>query len=279
MISNPIINQIIDYILAHIEDDISLDEITKVSGYSKYYLLHMFKSQTGEGIYEFIKRLKLEQSAFRLKVEKDKSITEIGEEYGYSASNYSSAFKQHHNTTPVKFRKDIMNKTFSHPFFHMEAELIESFEECSKKISIAHLPDYFVIFERRKGNYHDLGMDWSSFIEKTKKYFSEDSVYIERTFDDPSITNPDECLYDICLSVDKNLNLPNENTCVIPGGKFAIYHFEGSPKQIYGAYQSMFTIWLPKSGCQIDERYSYDIYRKVDCDQNFMIIDICIPVK
>ena len=36
-----------------------------------------------------IKRVRLERSAWRLKVEKERSITEIGETYGYSSSNFA----------------------------------------------------------------------------------------------------------------------------------------------------------------------------------------------
>lgn len=45
-------------------------------------------------MYALIKRLKMEQSAIVLKVEKEKTIIDIGLDYGYSASNYSSAFKK-----------------------------------------------------------------------------------------------------------------------------------------------------------------------------------------
>lgn len=65
----------------------------------------MFKEDTGEALYHFIKRVRLERSAWRLKVEKEKSITEIGEEYGYSSSNFATAFKKHLDLSPAAFRK------------------------------------------------------------------------------------------------------------------------------------------------------------------------------
>lgn len=281
MISNVIINKAIDFILTHIEEEISLDDVANYCGYSKYHFIRLFKAETGESVYEFIKRLKLEQSAFRLKVERMRSITEIGEEYGYSASNYSSAFKNYHNITPVQFRKEIYDKTVSHPFFHMDKNEIDSFEECNKKITIEKLSDICVLYERYKGNYHSLSDVWDSFTKKYQKYFTPNSYYVERTFDDPSITNPDDCLYDVCLRIPPELEeaCKNENTCIIKGGKFAVYHFSGTGKQIYAAYQNMFTVWLPKSGCKIDERYSYDIYRSINCETGYMVIDICIPIK
>ena len=134
-----------------------------------------------------------------------------------------------------------------------------------------------MIYERRIGNYHNLDEEWCTFQEKYRKYITDSTKLLERTFDDPSITDVDGCLYDICMSVDRSC--PLENTYVIQGGKFAVYHFKGYPWQIYAAYQSMFNVWFSQCGYEIDERYGFDIYRSIDCKTMYMEIDICIPIK
>ncbi|MHC1722338.1 MAG: helix-turn-helix transcriptional regulator [Aminipila sp.] len=83
------------------DEEISIEDVANHCHFSKYYFSRVFKSETGESIYAFIKRLKMEQSAINLKIEKQKSITEIGFDYGYSPSNYSCAFKKHHNGVNV----------------------------------------------------------------------------------------------------------------------------------------------------------------------------------
>lgn len=277
MISNEYINRAIDYILNHINENISVDEIAKHCNFSKFYFSRLFKMTTGESVHEFIKRVKMEQSAFRLKVEKSRSITDISCDYGYSSSNYSSAFKQHHNISPIEFRRSIPQKSLVHPIFNYTCTELETFEECNKKISVEVLPDYCVIFERHKGNYVDLSVNWGEFQDKYRQYITDKTLFIERTFDDPSITDTDECLYDICMTIDKNCAL--ESTYILKGGKFSIYHFKGSMEDIYFAYQSIFNIWISQSGNFIDDRYGFEIYRKVDCSVKYMEIDICIPIK
>lgn len=121
MITNEVVNQAIDYILRHIEEEISLETVAKACHLSKYYFCRTFKAETGEGVYEFIRRVRLEQSAFRLKTERQRSITAISADYGYSSSNYSSAFKGHYHVTPVVFRKNSRKKTMEHPFFTRKA--------------------------------------------------------------------------------------------------------------------------------------------------------------
>ncbi len=277
MITNDYINRAIDYILNHINENISVDAIASHCNFSRYYFSRMFKMETGESIYEFIKRVKMEQSAFRLKVEKSRSITDISGDYGYSSSNYSSAFKQHHNLSPIEFRRSITQKSLINPVFGDALISLESFEDCNKKISIEMLEDCPVIYERHKGNYGDLSLHWGAFQEKYSEYFTELTLLLERTYDDPSITDIDECLYDLCLTVPEGCSL--ENTYVLRGGKFAIYHFKGLAKQIYTSYQSIFNVWLPQGNYVIDDRYGFEIYRKIDCDSMYMEIDLCIPIK
>lgn len=296
MIENQIINQAIDYIFSHIDEELSVDWIADYCGYSKFYLSRLFKAETGESIYSFIKRTKVEQSAWRLKVEKERSITEIGSEYGYSASNYATMFREHFEKSPVQFRRDIVNKSLFHPFFYGKENRLESFEECCKKICVENLPDYFVLYERRKGNYNKLKDDWCEFMERYKDFITPETILIERTINDPSITKPDECLYEVCMTVDKNdprLEVQKTaatgitsragtstapNTMILEGGKFAVYHYKGYPQVIYPAFQSFFCSWLEKSGNKVDKRYGFDIYRKIDDETLYMEMDLCVPI-
>lgn len=277
MIRNKAINRAIDYILAHINEPIYVDDIASHCNFSKYYFSRLFKAETGESVYEFIKRVKIEQSAFRLKIEQRRNITDISGEYGYSSSNYSSAFKQHYDISPAEFRRSIPQKSFRNPIFHNAPADPESFEQCSRKISIEWLPDYFVVLERHKGSYKNLSEHWGAFLEKYKHYMTEETLLIECSYDDPVITDVDSCLYDLCMTVPEDCRL--EHTSVLKGGKFAVYHFTGPVNQIYHALQSIFTVWLPQSGCNIDERYGFEIYHEVDCDAMNMVVDICVPIK
>lgn len=295
-IENQIINAAIDFILSHLEVSICVDDVAKVCGFSKFYLNRLFKEQTGESIYEFIKRLKVEQSAFRLKVEKERSITEIGSDYGYSPSNYATVFSKHFQKNPALFRKEIVEKSVFHPFYHGVKNKLETYEEVCSHITIETLPDFFVLYERRKGDYHNLASDWCVFSERYKDFITDETLFLERTFDDPSITKSEACMYDICLTVDKNdprlktqcrlsggddgddgLNSA-ASTTVIPGGKFAVYHYKGFPQQIYAAYQSFFCRWLSETGNRLDNRSAFDIYRKIDCSTMYMELEICFPI-
>lgn len=201
IITNEIVNQAIDFILEHAGEEVTLEDVAKHCHFSKYYFSRLFKEQTGESVYGYIKRVKLEQSAFCLKTQRQRSITQISADYGYSASNYSSAFKLHYQMTPMDFRRSSYRKSMRHPFFHHEKWEIESFEECNRNITIEQVPDYYVIYERRFGSYERLSGDWDGFQRKYQDYVTEQTTFLERTWDDPAVTQADNCLYDICMSV------------------------------------------------------------------------------
>ena len=104
-IRKAVINNAINYIFDHIDEEITVDDVANYCSYSKYHLTRMFKEDMNEALYQFIKRVRLERSAWRLKVEKERSITEIGGDYGYSSSNFATAFKKHLDISPADFRK------------------------------------------------------------------------------------------------------------------------------------------------------------------------------
>ena len=120
------------------------------------------------------------------------------------------------------------------------------------------------------------------FIEKYRYLATKDTLYIDCTIDDPSITDEDGCMYELCQTVIPNhpaLKAHPEIMCHdFEGGKYAVYHFKGVPQLLFMVYQEIFCRWLSKTGNEIDERPIIDIYRKIEED-GYMEIDICFPLK
>lgn len=261
----------------HLDEEISVEDVAQYCHFSKFHFCRMFKKETGESVYAFIKRLKMEQSAFKLKTEYHKSITHIGLDYGYSPSNYSWTFKKHHRVSPAAFRRGVDRSCVNHPFFDGKRSRLKSFQEYDQGVKIENLDNFTVIFERRIGNYLDLGANWRNFMERYRPFFNEKTLLIERSYDDPSITGTGNCLYDICMTVEEGC--PLDNVTTITGGKYAVYRFDGLIEDIFSAYQGLFRVWLPQSGYEMAQRYGLDIYRSVDSENQRVVMDICIPVN
>jgi len=280
LIRNETVNKAIDFILDNLENEIDVEEVARYCGYSRYHLSRMFKEVTGEAIYEFLKRVRLERSAWKIKVEKERSITDIGEDMGYSSSNFATAFKKHMNLSPVNYRKVSEKLVETCAFSH--GMTLNDMKEASFNITIEKIESFHVVYERKKGNYHDLAEEWRRFMEKYRYLCTENTLFLECTIDDPSITNEDECMYELCQTVDPDHPMVKDNPELaihrFGGGKYAVYHFKGYPQFLFMIYQGIFCRWLADTGNRLDNKPIFDVYRYVDSD-GYMEIDICFPLK
>ena len=66
---------------------------------------------------------------------------------------------------------------------------------------------------------------------------TEDTLYIECTIDDPSITDENNCMYELCQTISPEHPVLKENTEILThsfeGGKYAVYHFKGFPQFLF----------------------------------------------
>ena len=89
-----VVKKVIDYIEKNLEKEISLDNISKNIGYSKFYLNRIFTEYTGVTMYKYLQNRRLTVAAEKL-VKTDKPIMQIAYEAGYDTQqSFSFAFKQ-----------------------------------------------------------------------------------------------------------------------------------------------------------------------------------------
>ena len=272
-----IINKSIDYILAHLSDSITIDDVASHLGFSKYHFSRIFKEVTGESVYAFIKRQRVEQSAIDIKLQKEKLLTDIGLDYGYSSSNYSSLFKDLYHLSPAQYRKNTYVTARSNPFCEQRIETFGSYEYYQQQIQICKIKDLYVLYERTLGNYIDIKTNWQTFLEKNSDNYNDKTVMIEKFFNDPSVSTYYNSICDLCITIDETISA--DNTMIIKGGQFAVFPFEGAIQDIFGTLQGCFTIWLPNSPHTMSENYALNIYHKVNFDTNFVAMDLYIPIK
>ncbi|HEZ7986433.1 MAG TPA: AraC family transcriptional regulator [Ruminococcus sp.] len=106
------LSRVIKYIDHNFTEDISLDKLAAVAGYSKYHFSRIFKKYKNISTVQYIsrKRIKL---AERLLIDPDLSITEVAMRSGFSSlTTFNRVFKSEKNCTPTEFKK--MYKASSH---------------------------------------------------------------------------------------------------------------------------------------------------------------------
>ncbi len=105
MSDKSMIKKIVDYIEAHLNEDLSLDKIAKDLSYSKFYIARTFAQKTGVTVYKYIQGRRLTLAAQKL-VETKKPVIEIAFEAHYNSQQaFTLAFSRLYLCTPQKYRK------------------------------------------------------------------------------------------------------------------------------------------------------------------------------
>ncbi len=79
------------YINAHFREDITLEDLSRVAGYSKYHAVRIFKELTGRTPFEEIRALRLTKAAQALQCAKDK-VADIALDNGFESHDGSPTF-------------------------------------------------------------------------------------------------------------------------------------------------------------------------------------------
>ena len=98
------LTEICDYINLHCCEDLKLDELADLSGFSKYYFERLFKRFTGMSFYKYVNQKRIAK-AQELLVEPRSSVTDVAVSCGYSSiSSFIRMFKLHKGCTPTEFK-------------------------------------------------------------------------------------------------------------------------------------------------------------------------------
>jgi AraC family transcriptional regulator len=281
-----IVNQGVDFIVDHLFETLTVDMIADHCCFSRYYYNRLFKSVTGESIYGFIKRLRLEAAAFKLIKCPHLSITYIAAELGYSSSNFSVLFKTHYGLSPSRFRS--CPRLLLEPGSKLVLERIRNLQKnkpeallnrMDRQVSFKEIPDITLMYQRFKGRYQDLPRVWQAFCEKMERLFPGFPVeYYGISYDDPLIAGENRCLYDLCAQVPRTVKVREENFRKIPAGSYLCYYFDGHVRELSRIYNDLFGVWMPHRGYITGPGLCFERYHPATEDGSRVVMDICVPV-
>ena len=94
------------YIHDHMSENIGMAEFEKITHYSKYYLIHLFRQQIGVPPYRYLHQCRIQRAQELLRSTND-SVFEIAAQVGYMDSvSFIRHFQSIVGTTPAKYRKE-----------------------------------------------------------------------------------------------------------------------------------------------------------------------------
>ena len=99
------IHAVQDYIETHLSSALRLEELARVARISPFHFHRIYRAMTGESLYQFILRLRLERAAYQLLSNPDEPITNIAPDCGFgSPAAFARAFKARYGTSASKWR-------------------------------------------------------------------------------------------------------------------------------------------------------------------------------
>lgn len=104
-VNNSLMKKACEYVLEHIEEEITLSSISSYLNISKNYFCSLFKQETGSNFLEYVTKVKMEWAKKLLKSSEYKTY-EVSEMLGYRESSYfSRLFRKYTGVSPAEYRK------------------------------------------------------------------------------------------------------------------------------------------------------------------------------
>ena len=150
-----------DYIAGHLDGEISMADLADAARYSPWYAHRLFREHTGYAPAEYIRRMRLAQSALRLKTEHAR-IIDVAFDLGFSSvDGYTRAFRKEFGINPGEYaRSPVPIKLFvayGVKFRNLRKEYSTMAEPKHVVIQVIHKPRRKVIIKRgiQADNYFD----------------------------------------------------------------------------------------------------------------------------
>lgn len=99
--------QIADHVGGHFRDPLTLTELARKLGVSKFHLSHVFSEKFGQSFSSYLTKIRL-ACACGMLAETARSVTEIAEESGFeSQRTFFRVFRQQYEETPLQYRRRV----------------------------------------------------------------------------------------------------------------------------------------------------------------------------
>ncbi|MCB8976432.1 MAG: AraC family transcriptional regulator [Ardenticatenaceae bacterium] len=256
------ITRVMLFIQARLDEVPSLEEIAAVAAFSPYHFHRLFTAYTGESLSTFIRRLRLERAANRLRQTFD-PITDIALDAGYETpTNFGKAFRQQFGQTPTEFR-DSKHVLDTAVFRQSRTELLKIV-----KPNLVNLEPQPVLFVRQTGPYGEASTAAFATLMRfayQNRLMHKNSQLLGIVHDSPDVTEAGHLRYDACLTVDAPIEPEGEvGVQTLAGGRYAVFTHTGPYENFTATYRLIFSHWLPQSGERLREVPTFERYHNRD---------------
>jgi AraC family transcriptional regulator len=279
-----------DYIEAHIDDDLALGDVSAVTAYSAYHFGRLFYYIADMPLSEYIRRRKLSLAAMALQ-SGDAKVIDLALRYGYdSADSFARAFARQHGVTPSAARQAGVRLTIFPPLtfqitikgvqaMNWRIEEKEAFEVFGIEMMIKNVldPDETGEITAFWKECHANGSIQRLIAQGGRSDLMGFGAYVEE--------QAEECPFMICLVADPGRDTSGFQVWSVPAASWAVFRsdeFDENPhsgephKELHKLFARAYTEWFSTSGYDRFPGPDLSVYGMTDGGKYY--VEAWIPV-
>jgi AraC family transcriptional regulator len=307
------INRVLDYIAAHLDEDLPLRKLSRVACFSPFHFHRLFLGFTGETLNEHVRRTRLERAAALLRASPERRITDVALTVGFAGvAEFSRAFKRHFglNASAWDRRALLPNSKIGKaplPFPIYSVEELEAWKGSKGlRVRVTTFPSARYTYirvhnpfgsERLAQAYRDL-MQWLA----ERGVALRDTVIAGMSQDDAAITPHEKYRYDIGAAFaiadepgilrdalrerggrhrEPPASRSGFSNRIFPAGRVAVMRATGSLDDVGRVWQYLYRCWLPASRYEPGDSPAMEIFLSLPETLNSEHFDLyaCVPVR
>lgn len=289
------------HIQTHLEQNLELDALAARVGFSPFHFHRVFRQVIGEPVKEYIRRLRVDRAAYRLKVSEE-TILQIAIDAGFKThESFTRAFQRQFGVTPSRFRDNFLQASRARKK-RLQPQYITDYNmndesglltngSTSRQVRLEHVRPIIVAFVRHIGAYDKLldqdspmSLLWDELFAwgNANKLINADSLLIGIPQDDPSITPPEKQRFDVCVQIPEFRNPSGHIGCqTIPAGTFGIGRHYGSFDNLADTYIHIYDSLITTGKYNLRAQTPFEVYSysQVMGDIRIHFTDVYLPVE
>ncbi|MCO7223686.1 GyrI-like domain-containing protein [Pleionea sp. CnH1-48] len=278
---------ILDYIEKHLDDDLSLDTLSSIAGFSRFHIHRQFYAYMGMNLGQYVLGYRLKKASYLLAFRHSLKVIDIAMMVGFdSPESFSRAFKRWTGKTPSQYRKaPDMNgwQVFSAEVSQKRANIVKINKQSIEIVEFNETPIALFIHQ---GPQETIFESVKVFIEwrKQNKLSPERSQTYNLLYDDPESVNAEEYRFGIAASCGSKVISSNEQGVIasaIPAGRCALLRHIGSDETLADSIRYLYSEWLPQSGEGLRDFpcFLHRVAMYPDVNESDAVIDIYLPLE
>lgn len=278
------IERVLRYIAEHLDEELSVERLSEVAGFSPFHFHRQFREITGITVGRLVGLLRLKRASLQLALTPERRIVDIALDAGFTApESFARAFRREQGQSPSQFRASPMWEQWVESF---RLPLRTNPRSQDMNVEIVDFERTRVAALEHRGPAASLMRTVHRFIE-WRKSCDASPVATSMTLGiaryEPSKTPPDMFPFDVCGSITGDLP-PNDHGVIekiIPGGRCALARHIGSTDAISSTVQALYGEWLPDSGEELRDfpMFFHYVVRMPEVAEHEQITDVYLPLK